>query len=122
MRKKIVITYACHCFMISHYIEGFREVKPFDILPNFANQGFDRVTNFTPTNLPKVGIGGCGRLNISSPGNKSHLQINLGKLWLSVFAAVFIAETFGYLKIFVDATGADEKLFRLLRGLLQGIE
>ena len=106
--------------MIGHHIESF---KPFNILPNFTNQRFDCVTNFAPTNPPKAGIGG-GRGGVYgiSPGNKSHFEINLSKLWLSVLPAVFIAETFSNLKIFVDAAGADEKLFRLLRGLLQSVE
>ena len=58
MRKKVVIAYACHCFMIGHHIEGFRKVEPFDVFPNFTNQRFDGATNFAPTNPPEVSIGG----------------------------------------------------------------
>lgn len=108
--------------MIGHHIEGVRKIEPFHIFPNLTDQGFDCVTNFAPTNPPKVGIGGCRRRVGISPRNKSHFEIDLGKFRLSVLAAVFIAETFGYLKIFIDTAGADEKLLRLLRGLLQGVE
>ena len=93
--------------MISHHIEGFRKIEPFDVLPNFANQRFDSATNFAPSNPPMVGIGGCRRLNDISPGNKSHFEINLSEFRLSVLSAVFIAETFGYLEIFIDNAGAD---------------
>lgn len=106
-RKKVAIAYAWHCFMIGHHIEGFRKVEPFDVLPNFTNQRFDSTTNFAPTNPPKVGIGGCRWLNDISPGNESHFEIDLSEFRLSVLSAVFIAETFGDLKIFIDNAGAD---------------
>jgi hypothetical protein len=57
-----------------------------------------------------------------NPVDKGHLEIDLSELGLTVFAAVFVAETAGELEVARDGAGADEELFGLLGGLGEGVE
>lgn len=57
-----------------------------------------------------------------TPGDVGHFEIDLGKFGLSVLASVLVAETPGKLEIFVDCTGTNEELLRLLRGLWERVK
>lgn len=84
-----------------------------NILPNVANERLDYGADLVAAYSPRIVGGDLG----GTPGNEGHFEIDLGKFWLPVLAAVFIAETLGELEIFIHSARADEELLRLLRGL-----
>ena len=57
-----------------------------------------------------------------TPRDVGHFEIDLGKFGLSIFATVLVAEALCDLEIFVNCTGANEELFRLLWGLWERVK
>jgi hypothetical protein len=98
--------------MISHDIEPIGQRYLLHLRPYRFDQFFDDITDFVAANPPRVAI----RMGVS-PRDKSHLQINLGKLRLPILTTVFVPEAPGELIISVNSTRAHEELLGLLRRL-----
>lgn len=97
------------------------EVDLLRLGPDFFNKRLYDLSDFQTADSPCIGeLQRCR--SWLTPGNISHLEINLGKFRLAIFAAIFIAETFGYLEIPVDTARANQKLLGLLWGLLEGVK
>jgi hypothetical protein len=105
-------THPAHGLVIGHDIEPIRQRYFLHLRPYISDQKFNDITDFMPADPPGVNL----RIGVP-PRDKSHLEINLCELRLSIPTTVFIPEAPGKLIVPVNSTGAHEKLFRLLRWL-----
>jgi hypothetical protein len=80
--------------MICHYTEAIRKWIAFNLLPYCLDERLHDITYLLTSNSPIVDARSI-RGDAITPGYERHFHIDLGKLWLSVFSAVFVTETFG---------------------------
>lgn len=107
-----------HGVCIADDCEVVLELDVLDVGPYAGDEGLDDVADVAAADAPAAGE----LVWAGAPGDKGHLEVDLGELGLAVAAAVLVAEAAGELVVAVDGAGADEELLWLLRGLGEGVE
>jgi hypothetical protein len=88
------IAHCSHGVMICHHAEAIRKLIAFDLRPYRLDERLHDITHLLTSNSPIVDARSTRGDGIT-PGHECHFHIDLCKLWLSVFSAVFVTETLG---------------------------
>lgn len=114
-------THDVHGHFVRHNPEPALQFDPLDIPPYPLDQALNHLPHFLSADRPCTPHSTFFDFTWRTRRER-HLQVDLRKLGLTVFAPVFVAKAPGQLEILVDRARGDQELFGLLWGLLQRVE